>query len=209
MHYTLPFNNSKTTAAAPPPDDGVNGTYTQFITGDWIVTGTESYTNESIVLTGNLTIQFGGSLTLKNVTLAINCSSENGTFDIQVMDGGSLIITDWDNDPATTNDRSNITDSPYDTDDYLEFDYRYSIKAWEGSYVSFENSIIREAGFPFGSEDYGLYIYTDNVNIQNCTIEKNWYGLYLRGSNPRLAYNEIRYCNEMAMYNAWTPQPLI
>jgi len=172
MQIIMPFNNTKTTATSPPPDDNVNGTYTQFLSGDWIVTGSETYINESIVLTGNLTIQSGGSLTLKNVTLAINCSTENGTYDIQVMDGGSLIITDYDNDPATTNDRSNITDSPFDTDDYLDLDYRYSIKAWEGSYVSFENSIIREAGFPFGSEDYGLYIYTDIVNIQNGTTEK-------------------------------------
>jgi parallel beta-helix repeat protein len=205
MQIIVQFDNITTTAVSPSPRDDVDGAYVQYLFGDWNVTGVESYTDEIFVLTGNLTILAGGALTLRNVTLAINCTTENGTYDIQVMDGGSLNITDGDNDPATTDDRSNITDSPFDTDDYTDVDYRYSIKAWQGSSISIENSIIREAGFPFGTNDYGLYIYTDNVNIQNCTIERNWYGLHLRGNNHRFAYNEIRYCNEYAMYIVWSP----
>jgi hypothetical protein len=143
IQIIVPFDNITTTATTPTPRDDVDGAYIQYLFGDWNVTGDESYTDEIFVLSGNLSIKTGGSLTLRNVTLAINCSTENGTYDIQVMDGGALNITDGDNDPATTDDRSNITDSPFDTDDYGDLDYRYSIKAWEGSSISIENSIIR------------------------------------------------------------------
>ena len=52
-----------------------------YITGDWTVSDSQVRENETIVLTGNLTIQNGGHLTFRNVTLVMNCSSGGATMD--------------------------------------------------------------------------------------------------------------------------------
>jgi len=62
-----------------------------YVNGDWDVTGIESRANETIVLTGNLTIHSGGNLTFRNVTLKMNCSF-NGEFHIEVLSGGEFYI---------------------------------------------------------------------------------------------------------------------
>jgi parallel beta-helix repeat protein len=207
IQIILPVDNIKTSASAPPPSDSVNGAYTQYIEGNWTVTGTEVYSDEIIVLSGNLTIQSGGSLTLKNVTLAMNCSNENGTHTIEVFSGGSLNITDGDNNPATTHDRSNITDSPFDSDDMSPLDYRTSIRVYDGATITMSNSIIRECGFPekVWDNNVGVYTNTDYVNIQNCTFENNYYGLYLwRGDYHRIAFNEFRNCNHHGVLGQWS-----
>jgi parallel beta-helix repeat protein len=59
--------------------------------GNWVVTGTEVVQSESITLNGNLTIESGGNLTLRNVNLALN-ASYNGEYAISVFPGGSLYI---------------------------------------------------------------------------------------------------------------------
>ena len=64
----------------PPPNDGLDGL--QYIDGDWDVSGEESYTDEIIVLTGNLTVLNGGDLTFNNVTLMMNNSFDNGVYNI-------------------------------------------------------------------------------------------------------------------------------
>ncbi len=78
--------------APPPPDDITNGD--QFIEGDWVVTTPDDYfENETIYLTGNLTIPAGETLTLVNTTILMNCSFP-GQFHIEVEDGGTLIMQD-------------------------------------------------------------------------------------------------------------------
>ena len=149
----------------PPPKDSVNGL--QYVDGDWIVNGTESYTNEEIVLTGNLTIQSGGHLTLRHVRLALNCTTEDGQFDIEVLNGGTLIITDIDSDPSTVNDFSNITDSPFDVDDGTNTDYEYAIRVYEGASFSLTNSLVRECGYDASNDDNGLWILADGAEVQN------------------------------------------
>lgn len=59
--------------------------------GDWVVTGTESYYDEVIVLNGNLIVEDGGNLTFRKVTLKMNCTY-NGQYDITVMPGGSFYV---------------------------------------------------------------------------------------------------------------------
>lgn len=54
--------------------------------GDWIVTGTESYYDEVIVLNGNLFVLPGGNLTFRKVTLIMNCT-HNGQYNISVDEG--------------------------------------------------------------------------------------------------------------------------
>ena len=48
----------------------------------WIVNKTEIRINETIILDGNLTIENGGNLTFRNVTLIMNCF-EDGEFGIK------------------------------------------------------------------------------------------------------------------------------
>jgi parallel beta-helix repeat protein len=156
----------------PPPDDNVNGTYTQYIEGDWVVNQTVSLSDEIIVLTGNLTIESGGSLTLKNVTLAMNSSSASGQKIINVNNGGSLIVTDGDNDPTTSHDFSNITDSPFDIDDDSGTDISYQLFVYPGAFFSINNSIIHECGY---NNIKGLMILTnEKVIIENCTFIDKW-----------------------------------
>ena len=60
----------------PPPNDFVDGL--QYIDGDWTVSGYENYSNEIIVLTGNLMITNTGVLELVNVTLKMNATTASG-----------------------------------------------------------------------------------------------------------------------------------
>jgi len=61
--------------------------------GDWIIEAGDNIvkSHEMIELTGNLSVQGDGNLTLDNVTLKMNCS-ENGEFKIEVLPGGKLNI---------------------------------------------------------------------------------------------------------------------
>ena len=185
IQITVPLNNINTSASIPPPpDDGVNGAYVQYIEGYWSVDDTQSYTDEIIVLNGSLSIQSGGSLTLKNVTLAINCTSVDGQYMIVVMSGGSLIITDGDNDPKTTQDASNITDSPFDTDnDTKDYDFEYTFRVYNGGFFSLNNSLVRECGYQRNYYTNGICTETNNVKIENCTFESNYYGIYTYSGN--------------------------
>jgi parallel beta-helix repeat protein len=195
LQIVIPLNNIDTTASSPPPDDGVNGAYTQYIDGDWVVTGTESYSDEVIVLTGNLTIQAGGSLTLMNVTLAMNNTAANGTYYIYVNSGGSLSILDKDNDPTTTYDRSNITDSPFDSDNGNSTDFRTRIRVYSSGVLTIKNSIVRECGYSWNSYQHGLYIDAYNLVIENSTFENNFYGVYFHsGNDVSIRNNEFKNC---------------
>jgi parallel beta-helix repeat protein len=172
----------------PPPDDNVNGSYTQYIQGDWIVNETVSLNDEIIILSGNLTILSGGSLNLGNVTLAINNTPGGQQFEIEVYEGGSLNIFDGDNNPATTHDSSNITDSPFDIDNGTVSDPGYMMRINSGANLSIRNSIIHECGY-YGI--WGLNIMTDeNVTIENSTF------LDKRGVNYQGGGNiTIKNCN--------------
>ncbi len=194
IQLLIPEPELKTTAASPPPDDNVNGAYVQYITGDWRVSGVQTYTDESIVLNGSLFIESTGQLTLKNVTLAINCSAGNGQFWIEVYSGGKLIITDGDNDPETNNDRSNITDSPFDADNgSTEFDFRYYFKVNSLATFSINNSIVRECGYYRTYQTYGLYIATNSAIVENCTFENDYYGVYFYSGKNFDIKNNIFY----------------
>lgn len=188
----IAFPISDFNVEAGTPDDGVDGL--QYIEGDWIVNGTESYTDEIIVLNGSLIINSGGSLTLKHVTLAMNCTVADNQYNIIVNGGGSLTITDIDGDPSTVNDFSNITDSPFDTDNgSSEYDFHYSILVYDGASFSIHNSLVRECG-SWDFQYYGLMIMADYADIQNCTFENNRYSIYLdEVENVTIANNHIRY----------------
>jgi hypothetical protein len=63
--------------------------------GDTIVDAPEQLTNVTLVLDGNLTIEFGGHLEITNSTIVVN-SSVGDRYTIQVMEGGVMRLSDVD-----------------------------------------------------------------------------------------------------------------
>ncbi|MCK4669769.1 MAG: right-handed parallel beta-helix repeat-containing protein [Nanoarchaeota archaeon] len=92
-----------------------NGAYSS---GDWDISTAVVCENETVPITGNVTIQQGGNLTLRNATFTFNLDG-NGTLFLNKTEGGALFITDLDNDKATTNDRSVL--QPNETGLYYDF----------------------------------------------------------------------------------------
>jgi membrane protein implicated in regulation of membrane protease activity len=70
------------TGQSVPPNDG-----------NWVIDDYESYEHRMIVLNGNLIVQNGGDLRLRNVDLRVNCDSER-EYVIKVEDGGSVDLYD-------------------------------------------------------------------------------------------------------------------
>ncbi len=62
------------------------------VDGDWVVSGTESYSNRTLLVNGSLRIQFPGLLTLTDTVVLFN-SSDSSTRSIEVAGGGSLSAT--------------------------------------------------------------------------------------------------------------------
>jgi membrane protein implicated in regulation of membrane protease activity len=67
-------------AQSTPPNDG-----------NWIISDSVTVEDRIIVLNGDLVIEDGGELTLRNVQLKFNCES-NREFKLSVEDGGELSI---------------------------------------------------------------------------------------------------------------------
>jgi len=143
------------------------------IWGDKIVTGTETYSNMEIILNGNLTIASGGSLTLTNVKLKINCTA-NGSNRIEVQNGGAIYIKDTDGDPSTRSDATNIT--AYNPS------YRYLFWVQSGAKFQMNNSELHHCGYSkdTSNDDHlGLWINTNNTHIENNTLTNNYKGIIL------------------------------
>ncbi|MEA1908519.1 MAG: hypothetical protein U9N43_05755, partial [Euryarchaeota archaeon] len=112
-----------------------------FIDG-WVVNETEIHCNEIIVLNGDLTIENGGNLTLRNVTLRMDCDYD-GQHHIEVKDGGAFYVYDNDNDPATPEDASVIT--------ALNPDQGYLFRVNAGSTFQMKNSELHGCGYEYNS----------------------------------------------------------
>ncbi len=166
--------------AQPPPS------------GDWVVTGNEVIQSESIVLNGNLTVQSGGNLTLKNVVLTIN-SQYSGQYGILVQPGGSLYVYN-----------SNITAG--------NLANRYTFVVNGNNFVM-ENSQVHGVGscgsvqvsnnlfncLPCGEENHqftvitaGMVVETDNALIENNLFSQNAIGLIVGGSSVTVKGNTFQ-----------------
>ena len=146
-----------------------------FIEGDWTITGSEYYQDETIVLTGNLIISSTGDLTFHNVILSINCSSD-GQFHIEVNTGGTLTIEA--NSTVTT---LNVTNTWY-------------LKANSGSYIKLTNSSFNYAGWSYGNngDNSGIWINSNSTEIKDCSIHHNYFGIFLyQVENVNITRNTI------------------
>ena len=171
-------------AQSPASADG-SGYYPAPENGDWIIENETNVWNEAIILNGNLSVENGGNLTFRNVTLIMNCS-EDGEYRILVNESGKLYILDYDNNPITKYDRSNITaNNP-------EFEYKFLVE--DGSVFEMRNSELSECGYEWWGDDgiTGLSIQTDNVIIENSSFYNNFLGIYLLYSrNSQIKYNSL------------------
>ncbi|MFB0563394.1 MAG: nitrous oxide reductase family maturation protein NosD [Candidatus Lokiarchaeia archaeon] len=143
--------------------------------GDVTFSNTSSYSGIEVVLNGNLTVANGGSLTLTNVTLRVNCTA-NGSNRIEVQSGGALYINDTDGNPNTGNDASVIT--------ALNPSYRYLFWVMSGATFQMNNSEVHYCGYdlfprPINRDALGLWINANNTIIENNTFSDNFEAMIL------------------------------
>jgi len=140
------------------------------LSGDWVVTGTESYYDTVVVLNGNLIVEDGGNLTFRKVTLEMNCAYD-GQCNIEVRSGGRFYVLDG----------SIITS--------VDPEKEYSFWVENGSIFRMKDSELHECGFEAGLG--GLTIESNDVIIENNLISNNWYGIICESSNPVIRNNNI------------------
>ncbi len=172
-----------------------------YTTGDWVVPDAQVRENETIVLTGNLTVQSGGSLTLRNITLIMNSTAGGSAIEdfyhIEVQQGGTMYILDLDSDNSTINGASNITlNNPAA---YYWFWVR------DGSNFTMKNSELHQCGgWSVNSGGAGLMVYTDNATIDHNLISDNRYGIVLYGSDAVVSNNTIEWCEYGIRATSWS-----
>ena len=132
---------------------------------DIVITGEEMWVDQVIVLTSNLIIEGGGSLTLINTTLIMNCACE-GEYHIVVKPGGELHITQG----------SNITAS--------DLDAPFTFLVRPGSVFEMRDSELHGCGY--GGEHPGLVVMAEGAVLEGCLISHNFYGISLVGGNATL-----------------------
>lgn len=140
---------------------------------DWNITETADCTvsDGEIELAGNLTVY--GNLTLDNVTLIFNTTTD-GERKIEVYNGGLMNIT------ASSNITSNDT----------SYEFLFTVNS--GSIFEMRDSYLRECGY--NSSNPGLNIETNNTIFQNNSIRNSHYGIYLNNSdNNIITNNTIRF----------------
>lgn len=155
-------------AANPPVVDGGTTYWDQ----DWYVDNVQQYINQTIILSGNLTINETGSLTFYNVTLVMNCTFD-GQYKIEVKSAGSLYIYDNDNSRTTMYDASKLTANNTD------YEYLFWVRA--DSDFTMKNSELHECGYDRGTngELAGLWVNANNFVIENNLITSNYNGIVL------------------------------
>ncbi len=152
-------NTSLVLAGTPaPPSDVPDGI--QYIDGDWTVAGSETYTDEIIVLTGNLSVPPGATLTLVNTTIQMNCTMI-GQYMIYV--GGNMYLQDGGDGltplEAGDADASVITSSNPAFETYMYVD--------AGAVLDVQNSEILNVG----RTDINGYL-VGGPNVEN--VVANW-----------------------------------
>ncbi|OIO25312.1 hypothetical protein AUJ15_03535 [Candidatus Micrarchaeota archaeon CG1_02_55_41] len=115
--------------------------------GAWIVDSVEYCEDQSITLSANLSVLSGGYLTLKNATLYLNnpvAVPANASRNATIYSGGTLVVRDNDNNPATWNDASLLTAALSGNPDTLSY-FVFNVES--GAFLEFKNSELSQAGY--------------------------------------------------------------
>ncbi len=167
-------------AADHPTDQDANagGTGETEWKGDWVVgTGDDlTYANQTILLDGNLSIDDGGRLVLRNVILVLH-GAPLLPQEVLVFDG-ELVVTDLDGDPATEADRSVVRAN--------DTEVHYYFQAYAGSKLTITNSLVKDCGRLYAGEGYqaGLYIATDDAQLEAVEVSNGHGGIFIDAASP-------------------------
>jgi parallel beta-helix repeat protein len=137
--------------------------------GDWIVTGTESYSDQTIVLDGNLIVENGGNLTFHRVILELDCHSD-GEYNISVNSGGRFYVLEGS--VITSHTPSN--------------GYQFSVQP--NSTFRMSDGELHYSGW---DENVGLDIRSDDAVVENCLISNNRHGICVSSDGADIRDNNI------------------
>lgn len=143
------------------------------LSGDWVVTGTESYYDMVVVLNGNLIVEDGGNLTFRKVTLKMNCSY-NGQYNITVNTGGRFYVLEG----------SIITS--------VDSAKRYSFVVWHDSTFRMSDSELHQCGWDSPDwKTHGLNTLSDDAVVENSLISHNYNGMRVQSGGLVIRNNNI------------------
>ena len=151
------------------------------IHGDLTISEAKTYSDVKIMLSGNLKVESGGDLTLNNVTLIMNCSSD-GEYEINVGSGGTLRLN-----------KATVT-APFDK--RYKFIVRGTLIMKNGTTVSFLFDPIKI---------YSIYdgiIRFNHVLIENSSVVySRTDGIYLQHTDQTKAFTDIKIVNSTIAHN--------
>ncbi|RJS81458.1 right-handed parallel beta-helix repeat-containing protein, partial [Methanophagales archaeon] len=152
------------------------------IHGDLTISEAETYSDVKIILTGNLKVESGGDLTLNNVTLIMNSTSD-GQYTIDVKSGGTLKLLN----------KTSVT---------APFDRRYKFNVY-GTLIM-KDSTVSYLYDPI--KIYSIYdgiIRFNRVLIDNSSIvHSRTDGIYLEHADQTKQFTDIKIVNSTIAHNA-------
>ncbi|MBI2129691.1 right-handed parallel beta-helix repeat-containing protein, partial [Candidatus Woesearchaeota archaeon] len=162
-----------------------NGNYTEG-QATWNITSNVTCANQTIYVAGNITIFNNGSLTLYNVTINFSMFADGSNF-INKSPNGGLYIYDSDSNASTQEDATEIISN----NGNYEFDFWIYGNSLNDNFTM-KNSIIKDAGYSFGSQGIQLFNVSNAIITGNNISEGSYYGLYMQYSqNNNISGNTI------------------
>jgi hypothetical protein len=144
--------------------------------GEVIIVDHVDMVNTTITYDENITIALGGSLNIVNSTILFNCTYPL-EFGIRIESGGSLVVSDTDNNRSTTYDNS-----------ILKGNEPFFLIAEPGSSIVIINSNVQRCGeeseypIPLAIKG-GLVIRTDDFSLLGVVFNDSYCGVTLESTN--------------------------
>jgi hypothetical protein len=143
------------------------------LTGNWEISDDTTVTDETVICNGSIIINSGGSLTLINSIIKINCATD-GQYGIEVKSGGAVYILD-----DSTIDKHGVGN--------------YYFMANDGASFEMRNSTLKNCGYKNVNDlSYtGLYLESDGL-IEYSTIDVCCQGVVAENGTLTLKENIIK-----------------
>jgi parallel beta-helix repeat protein len=164
----------------------------QPVNGNWIVTGTETVENQTIILNGNLTVAEGGSLSLRNVNLIVNCQY-SGQYEIVVERGGVMTIETCNIVPSNLDFRYNFI---VEGNDFILRETRLQGAGWQRPEDIINWTSLLKPWIRYCS----LNIIGNNSFIEGNQISDNFIALMIYGSDSIIRNNSFTKSGHQSIY---------